>query len=109
MRAKERSAARKAPFAALPERMAQGGHQVLLDAMVALRRDHDFDRAGGLLERFLTDYPRGALREEAIALAIEAASGRNDRGTRDSWARIYLQSYPSGRFRDFAEGSLAAP
>ena len=108
-RAKERSLARRAPFVALPERTAQGGNQVLLDAMAALRRDRDFDRAGGLLERFLAEYPRGALREEAIALTIEAASGRNDRGTRDSWARIYLQSYPSGRFRDFAEGSLAAP
>ena len=82
---------------------------MLLDAMVALRRDREPQRAGELLERFLNEFPRGALREEALALSVEAALARNDSAGRDRWARAYLQAYPSGRFRDFVEGSLSAP
>jgi hypothetical protein len=85
----------------------QTAHQVLVDAMLALRRSHDFRRAGALLEDYLMRYPRGALREEAIALAVEAAAARTDLARRDHWASVYLKDYPTGRFRDFVEASRA--
>lgn len=107
LRTKERATvSRRVPIASVGDRSQ--GNQMLLDAMVALRRDRDSQRAGELLERFLNEFPHGALREEAIALSVEAALARNDGGARDRWAHAYLQAYPSGRFRDFVEGSLAA-
>jgi hypothetical protein len=83
----------------------------VLDAMVALRRDHDAGRAGKLLDRYLTGHPRGALREEALALAIEAADARGDRATVTALARTYQSAYPGGRFASFAQSNLknAAP
>src|SRR5207244_1010393 len=50
----------------------------VLDALIALRRDHDPVRAGALLERYLGAHPHGALREEALVLATEAADARGD-------------------------------
>jgi hypothetical protein len=85
----------------------QAAHQLLVDAMLALRRARDFGRAGALLEQYLTKYPRGALREEAIALAVEAAAARTDFARRDYWAAVYLKDYPTGRFRAFVEASRA--
>ena len=85
----------------------QAAHQLLVDAMLALRRARDFERAGALLENYLTKYPRGALREEAIALAVEAAAARTDLARRDYWASVYLKDYPTGRFRGFVEASRA--
>jgi hypothetical protein len=85
----------------------EAAHQLLVDAMLALRRARDFQRAGDLLERYLTKYPRGALREEAIALAVEAAAARTDFARRDHWASVYLKDYPAGRFRAFVEASRA--
>jgi len=85
----------------------QAAHQLLVDAMLALRRARDFPRAGDLLEQYLTKYPRGALREEAIALAVEAAAARTDFARRDYWASVYLKDYPTGRFRGFVEASRA--
>ncbi|HEX2657067.1 MAG TPA: hypothetical protein VHU40_02290 [Polyangia bacterium] len=108
-RTKERAVSRRPSVTSVAERAGQGGNQILLDAIVALRRDKDPQRAGALLERFLGEFPRGALREEALALAVEAALARNDSAGREHWARAYLQAYPSGRFRDFVEGSASAP
>jgi hypothetical protein len=85
----------------------QAAHQLLVDAMLALRRARDFHRAGALLEQYLTKYPRGALREEAIALAVEAAAARTDFARRDYWAAVYVKDYPTGRFRGFVEASRA--
>ena len=85
----------------------QAAHQLLVDAMLALRRARDFARAGALLEQYLTKYPRGALREEAIALAVEAAAARTDFARRDYWAAVYLKDYPTGRFRAFVDASRA--
>jgi len=85
----------------------QAAHQLLVDAMLALRRARDFRRAGALLEDYLSKYPRGALREEAIALAVEAAAARADLARRDYWASVYLKDYPVGRFRGFVEASRA--
>jgi hypothetical protein len=78
----------------------------VLDAMVALRRDHDARRAADLLARYLADHPRGALREEALVLAIEAADARGDQRAVDGLAKQYHANYPSGRFHSFVEGHL---
>jgi hypothetical protein len=83
--------------AATPQERTQ-----VLDALIALRRDHDPDRAGVLLERYLLDHPRGALREEALVLAIEAADARADHAQARRFARSYQAGYPQGRFRQFA-------
>ncbi len=74
----------------------------VLDAMIALRRNHDPGRAGVLLDSYLTAHPRGGLHEEALALAIEAADGRDDRATARRLAGIYQSRYPKGRFVQFA-------
>ena len=74
--------------------------------MIALRRDHDADRAGQLLDRYLAARPHGALREEALALAIEAADARGDRAGVSNWARTYQTDYPTGRFAGFARSHL---
>jgi hypothetical protein len=100
----ERSTAR---VIAVPARPAPAGAQArteVLDALVALRRDHDPVRAGALVDKYLADYPRGALREEALVLAIEAADARGDHLAGWRWARIYEAEYPRGRFRQFARG-----
>jgi len=81
----------------------------VLDAMIALRRDHDAARAGQLLNRYLAARPHGALREEALALAIEAADARGDKASVSNWARTYQNDYPSGRFATFARSHLATP
>ncbi len=106
-RATDRSALERSVARSVVDAKEQAGHQLLVDAMLALRRDRDFRRAGALLEDYLTKYPRGALREEAIALAVEAAAARTDLARRDFWASVYLHDYPAGRFRGFVEGSRA--
>ena len=74
--------ARSAPkkLASLPPSAASVARErtEVLDALVALRREHDPVRAGTLLTRYLSAHPRGALREEALVLAIEAADARGD-------------------------------
>jgi chorismate-pyruvate lyase len=70
--------------------------------MVALRRDHDPVRAGQLLGRYLAAHPNGALREEALVLAIEAAADGGDTARARDLARTYRAAYPRGRFQQFA-------
>jgi hypothetical protein len=77
----------------------------LVQAIRALRTDHDPQRASRLLAEYLRIYPRGALAEEAIALSIEAAAARNSPSA-VSFAQLYLSKYPSGRFRRAAEQAL---
>ena len=74
----------------------------MLDALVALRREHDPVRAGTLLTRYLAAHPHGALREEALVLAIEAADARNDAAGAHQLARTYQAEFPAGRFLTFA-------
>ncbi len=74
----------------------------VLDALIALRREHDAARAGTMLARYLAAHPRGALREEALVLAIEAADARGDRPSGEQLARTYQAEYPAGRFLSFA-------
>jgi hypothetical protein len=80
----------------------------VLDAMIALRRDHDAVRAGRLLAQYLGAHPHGALREEALALAIEAANARGDAASARRWAGAYGDAYPNGRFSKFARETLQA-
>jgi Tfp pilus assembly protein PilF len=81
----------------------------VLDAMVALRRKRDPARAGVLLDRYLVAHPRGALHEEALALAIEAASARGDRAAARNLSQAYQARYPQGRFLRFASSQADAP
>jgi hypothetical protein len=74
----------------------------VLDALVALRREHDAVRAGALLARYLSAHPHGALREEALVLAIEAADARGDRAGGEQLAHAYQGEFPVGRFLAFA-------
>jgi hypothetical protein len=75
------------------------GAGLVLTAIQTLRRDHDGARAGALLEEYLREHPTGALREEAMALAVEAASARGDRREAQSLALLYQRTFPNGRFR----------
>jgi len=61
-----------------------------------------------LLDRYLGAHPRGALREEALALAIESADARGDERAARAWAAAYEASYPRGRFGAFARSHLEA-
>jgi len=74
----------------------------VLDALIALRREHDPVRAGTLLARYLSAHPHGALREEALTLAIEAADARGDRAAGAQLAQTYQGEFPAGRFLPFA-------
>jgi hypothetical protein len=77
----------------------------VVDAIRALRSDHDAERAGRLLAEYLKTYPHGALAEEAVALSIEAAADRKSPRAA-SYAEQYLKEYPRGRFRRTAEQAL---
>jgi hypothetical protein len=90
------------PVRPSPVSAAAQARSEVLDALVALRRDHDPIRAGALVDKYLAGHPRGALREEALVLAIEAADARGDLFAGWRWARIYEAEYPRGRFRQFA-------
>ena len=98
--------ARSAPkkLASLPPSAASVARErtEVLDALVALRREHDPVRAGTLLARYLSAHPRGALREEALVLAIEAADARGDRTGGEQLAQAYQTEFPAGRFLPFA-------
>ncbi|HEX4405689.1 MAG TPA: hypothetical protein VH560_12715 [Polyangia bacterium] len=76
-------------------------------AMRALRRDHDPAGAARLLDDYLRRWPNGALIEEALALAIEAANARGDARAR-TFATTYLRRFPAGRFGEAARRTLAS-
>jgi hypothetical protein len=77
---------------------------LVMSAVHALRRERDAVRAGVLLDDYLRRFPDGALAEEALALAIEAASTRGDRRAIDL-AHRYLQRFPHGRFERAARAA----
>jgi hypothetical protein len=98
VRAAPRRVAAAAPAAAAVARE----RTEVLDALIALRREHDAARAGAMLSGYLAAHPRGTLREEALALAIEAADARGDRAAGEQLARTYQAEFPAGRFLPFA-------
>jgi hypothetical protein len=73
----------------------------VLEAMRALRLDHDPVRARVLLGRYLERHPGGALAEEALAMSIEAAVAHHDADASALGAR-YLRLYPNGPFHTLA-------
>jgi hypothetical protein len=73
----------------------------VLEAMRALRLDHDPVRARVLLGRYLERHPGGALAEEALAMSIEAAVAHHDPDAAALGAR-YLRLYPNGPFHTLA-------
>jgi hypothetical protein len=77
----------------------------LMDAVKALRQDHDPVEASRLLREYLRRYPRGSLSEEARALSVEAAVARNGPDV-PSLSKEYLRLYPNGRFRKAAQHAL---
>lgn len=78
---------------------------LVVDAIRALRTDHDSRRASRLLAAYLRTYPHGALSEEAVALSIEAAAAGKSPSA-STFAAQYLREYPHGRFRHAAEQAL---
>jgi hypothetical protein len=75
------------------------GAAIVLSAIEILRRQHDAARAGQLLDEYLRSHPQGALREDAMALAAEAASARGDQRESRRLAAQYEHAFPDGRFR----------
>jgi len=94
-------ARRVAPAAATEDTAA------IMEAMRALRVERNPARARQLLARYLEQYPNGALAEEALALALEAAVARGD-GDAAALAARYLKLYPTGPFNGLARQTLAA-
>jgi hypothetical protein len=92
----------RADLSATRDRASERERIEVLDALVALRRDRDPERAGRLLGGYLDAHPHGVLREEALALGIEAAAARGDAGVAQRLARAYQSAYPGGRFGAFA-------
>ena len=78
----------------------------VLDALIALRRDHDPERAQALLAPYLQHSRQSALREEALVLAIEAADAQTDRARAVQLARVYQDEYPGGRFATFVASPI---
>jgi hypothetical protein len=91
------------------ERPAPAARPAVLDALIALRRDHAGARAASLLDRYLAVNRHGALREEALALAIEAADAERDPPRARLFAGAYVNEYPTGRFAPFARRHLGEP
>jgi hypothetical protein len=78
---------------------------MMLQAMRA-RKSGDAVRAEQLASEYRKKYPRGALGEEALVLAFEAAASRKS-GDAEKLARQYLVQFPDGRFRDRAHRVIA--
>ena len=80
--------------------------QLMVEAMRA-RRAGQFARVRELSAEYRLKYPSGALHEEALALSIEAAAALGEADA-SRLAALYLQRYPSGRFRGQAQRALGS-
>ncbi|HLK90863.1 MAG TPA: hypothetical protein VKZ18_13280 [Polyangia bacterium] len=96
---------------ALPHRVERpaptAARSVVWGALVALRSDHDAPRAARLLDGYLAENRRGGLREEALALAVEAGDAEHDAARARLFAGAYLHEFPAGRFASFARRHLS--
>ena len=77
---------------------------LLARATRTLRREHDPVASQLILGEYFRKYPQGELTEEALAIAIEAATDQND-SRAVLLAGHYLEAYPNGRFRVTAESA----
>ena len=73
----------------------------MIPSFRALRQENDPPRTLKLLKEYFTQYPKGALYEEALALKIEALIAQKDRGARVA-ADEYLRRFPVGKFKPIA-------
>ena len=85
-------------------RQLSDGPRELAAALAALRRDHDPARAGSLAAHYVAVHPNGALVEEALILAFEAARAVDSDGAAE--ATRYLARFPDGRFAAQARAAL---
>ena len=90
---------------------ARGGEDptAVLQAIRALRGSGDAERASALLSQYLRAHPRGVLSEDALALSIEAANARHDARSAAVLGRRYLEQFPAGRYRAFAQQATQPP
>ena len=99
-----------APKAAAPKARAidpvEQSAALMVEAMRARRAGH-FARVRELSSEYRLKYPNGGLNEEALALSIEAAAALGD-AEASRLAALYLQRYPSGRFRAQAQRALGS-
>jgi hypothetical protein len=79
--------------------------QPLLDAIRALRVEHNPTRARALLTAYLDRYPRSELAEEALVTLIQAAAAHHDSDVQALAAR-YFKTYPRGTFRSSVDQTL---
>jgi len=91
--------------ASAPAEVSQGA-ALVLEAMRALRKEHDPARAAQRLAEYRAHHGGGALDEEALALAIEASVATGD-GDAKKLAASYVARYPRGRYAKSAEAVLA--
>jgi hypothetical protein len=84
-----------------PSPAAAEDTSIVLEAMRALRLEHNPGRARVLLTRYLDRHPTGTLAEEALAMSIEAAVAHHDADAAALGAR-YLRLYPAGPFHSLA-------
>lgn len=92
-----------APLPSMPglDRASVDEVTLVYDAFNALSNAHDHHKASRLLDEYLTRFPNGAIHEDALRLAIEAAMrSRSPRAA--TLGATYLARYPSGRFVEMA-------
>ena len=99
------------PRAGAVERHARRGFvledpSLLVEATRALRHTHNPRRARALAARYLAAHPTGALAEEALAISIEASLEEHAPDCAQL-SRRYLELYPHGSFRTYAERGLS--
>ena len=63
-------------------------------------------RRGIFLARYLAAHPRGALREEALVLSIEAAGAQGDSRGVERLVSQYRASYRTGRFKTYVDSHM---
>ncbi len=87
------------PAQAAASRASQSGPgaSLMMEALQA-RRAGNTARAQELTAEYQKKYPNGALKEEALAIAFEAAAARKDPSA-TRLAQKYLAEFPRGRFR----------
>jgi hypothetical protein len=92
-----------APPASSAPTLETAGASLVGDAFRALRQGTDPESAARAVERYLREYPRGSLAEEALALGLEAAAAQKNDERLLQFADDYLRRFARGRFREVAQ------